>query len=370
MSEQQQQQQQPEQPQQPADIDRAALLRFLKRCVQGLPAPYASQDNNHLSLLYFVVSTLDLLGERLPEPDAKSLIEYVYSLQMVPNEDGSNEALCGFLGTPAGADCTGLSLFEGSSTAMTYVALCILRILGDDFGRVNRSAIVAALRRLQRPDGRHALTSLSTSPSKRVPSQPLFSFAAVGLPGRGEADMRFVYCACAISAMLGDWSAVDRSRTLEFILASQSYEGAFGQCPLQESHGGSTYCAVAALSLLGELPRVTRRADLVRWLCSRQVGGFQGRVNKPADSCYSFWIGSSLAMLGHADLINREALRAFIVSCQTKLGGFAKLPEDCPPDVLHTYYSICGLSLIGEQGIAPYNCAISISRRAMAEWVL
>ena len=30
------------------------------------------------------------------------------------------------------------------------------------------------------------------------------------------------------------------------------------------------------------------------WLLSRQVTGFQGRANKPSDTCYSFWIGASL----------------------------------------------------------------------------
>ena len=30
----------------------------------------------------------------------------------------------------------------------------------------------------------------------------------------------------------------------------------------------------------------------------RQVGGFQGRVNKDPDTCYSFWVGASLKMLG------------------------------------------------------------------------
>jgi len=41
--------------------------------------------------------------------------------------------------------------------------------------------------------------------------------------------------------------------------------------------------------------------DTIRWLVNRQVssdddekGGFNGRVNKPADTCYSFWAGGAL----------------------------------------------------------------------------
>lgn len=31
-----------------------------------------------------------------------------------------------------------------------------------------------------------------------------------------------------------------------------------------------------------------------RWCLFRQMSGFQGRPNKPVDTCYSFWVGASL----------------------------------------------------------------------------
>lgn len=55
---------------------------------------------------------------------------------------------------------------------MTYTALCVLRILGDDFSRLRRRAIIDALRHLQEEDG---------------------SFRAVH--GGSERDMRFLFCA-------------------------------------------------------------------------------------------------------------------------------------------------------------------------------
>jgi hypothetical protein len=60
-------------------------------------------------------------------------------------------------------------------------------------------------------------------------------------------------------------------------LRAQSYEGGFGLSPGLEAHGGSTYCGVAALALMGALPGLdaARRARLVRWCVGRQVGGFQ-----------------------------------------------------------------------------------------------
>ena len=34
------------------------------------------------------------------------------------------------------------------------------------------------------------------------------------------------------------------------------------------------------------------------------AGGFQGRCNKDADTCYSFWIGGTLDMLGAFDMVD------------------------------------------------------------------
>jgi geranylgeranyl transferase type-1 subunit beta len=44
----------------------------------------------------------------------------------------------------------------------------------------------------------------------------------------------------------------------------------------------------------------TDNEDTIHWLVYRQstepeeMGGFNGRVNKPADTCYSFWVGGVL----------------------------------------------------------------------------
>lgn len=69
---------------------------------------------------------------------------------------------------------------------------------GEVFDRVNRKAIVKAMRGLQQPDG---------------------SFSPV--PGGSENDMRFVYCAAVISAMLDDFDGLDIDKAVEYILNSQ-----------------------------------------------------------------------------------------------------------------------------------------------------
>ena len=61
--------------------------------------------------------------------------------------------------------------------------------------------------------------------------------------------------------------------------------------------GGSTFCAVAALILMGQLSECFREKEIdkiKRWCILRQKSGFQGRPNKPVDTCYSFWVGASL----------------------------------------------------------------------------
>ena len=51
------------------------------------------------------------------------------------------------------------------------------------------------------------------------------------LSDSGEADVRFLFCACAISAALGDWSAVDLPAAEQYILRCFTYEGGIAVMP-------------------------------------------------------------------------------------------------------------------------------------------
>lgn len=44
------------------------------------------QDGNRVTLLYFVISSLDILGE-MDKVNKKQIIDYVYSLQVLPDKD-------------------------------------------------------------------------------------------------------------------------------------------------------------------------------------------------------------------------------------------------------------------------------------------
>jgi len=329
-------------------------VQFLKQSLNVLPHHYEGQDSNRGTLVYFLVNALDVLGELHQIKNKSQIIDFIYSLQILPPKNSSlqHETVhrwgwrgSPFLGLPYCCDTEGLeedsrSKLDCSHIAMTYTALCALATLGDDYSRVNKKAIITALSHLQMPNGS-------------------FSPVCEG----SESDMRFIYCGAAISYLLQDWSGFDIDSAIAYILSSQSYDYALGQGPHQESHGGSTYCGLATLVLIGSLSELPHKEELVHWLIDRQITGFQGRINKDPDTCYSFWIGSSLKLLDRLDLVNDELCKGFTRSSQQSYGGVGKNPE-VVSDPLHTYMSFCGLSMLNEPGFEEINCAVGMTRRA------
>ena len=329
-------------------------IKFFTRCLQVLPGQYGSLDTSRMTVAFFAISGLDMCKSLhvLDREGKEKYIEWIYSLQVLPNSSGSNLDQCGFRGSPTVGnyyDPVKASqddlVYDSGHIAMTYTALLSLLILGDDLSRIDRKAILSGLRKLQLPDG---------------------SFCPI--PEGAENDMRFVYCACCISYILDDWSGMDVNRAVRFITNSLSHEGAIGQGPGLEAHGGSNYCALASLVLMGHQPEDVfskqQMTNLKRWCIMRQQSGFQGRPNKPVDTCYSFWVGASLKLLGIYDLSDARLNRCYLMQTQDPLvGGFAKWPGNSP-DPLHTYFGICGLALMGESSVRDMHPALNISQRA------
>ncbi|KAG0575744.1 hypothetical protein KC19_5G027400 [Ceratodon purpureus] len=332
--------------------------------LQQLPGVFESSDPNRVTLAYFAVSALDLLNA-LDQVPVADVIDWVYSLQVLPlavddprSAAVNSEPVFGFRGSSSIGIrfCSSGSqpiLYDGGHLASTYSALSILRILGDDLSCIEHEALLNTVRGLQQPDG---------------------SFCPVQLGG--ERDLRFTYCAAAICSMLDDWSGMDVEKSVAYILGCQSYDDGFGMNPGLETHGAGTYLALASLKLMGRLDSkpphdvgpvaaTLDRPGLVGWCVRRQTesGGFQGRLNKPADTCYAFWVGSSLKMLGTYNLCNTVELRSFLLTCQSGWGGFSKIPNRYP-DPLHSYYGICAFSLLEEPGLQPLCCELGFSMRA------
>lgn len=128
--------------------------------------------------------------------------------------------------------------------------------------------------------------------------------------------MRFLFCACAISYILNDWSGIDVDMAFNYIQKSMViFHSKLSLHSLMMGHlvkilslnlmvcsnlsafsitGGSTYCAIASLCLMGKLNGIKNLKKTQLWCLQRQTEGFQGRLNKPEDTCYAFWIGASI----------------------------------------------------------------------------
>lgn len=226
----------------------------------------------------------------------------------------------------------------------TLSALQILALtdrLGDR--RLQRSAIRRFIIGLQQPDG---------------------SFTG---DGWGEVDTRFSYCALYCLALLQSAEEsgssgtvpdtdhndmIDIDRAVHYIAQCRNLDGGFGAVVGAESHAGQVFCCVAALAIAQQLDRVLPKPQqllLGWWLAERQVdsGGLNGRPEKQADVCYSWWILSALTITGQLSWIHQSRLATFILKCQDDVdGGIADRPDDMP-DVFHTFFGIAALSLLG-----------------------
>lgn len=104
---------------------------------------------------------------------------------------------------------------------------------------------------------------------------------------------------------------------MSHIQACANFDGGYGVSPGAESHAGQIFTCVGALAITGRLDLVDKDR-LGGWLSERQLGGggLNGRPQKLEDVCYSWWVVSSLAMIGRLHWIDGEKLAKFILSCQ------------------------------------------------------
>lgn len=334
-------------------FDREKHVVFLQMMNQLLPSDYQGQEINRLTLAYFAISGLHILGA-LDEVDKEEVSSWVLSLQAHPRNEAelNNGQFFGFHGSRSSQfprDDKGVLIHNGSHLASTYCALAILKIVGYNFSCINSKSILTSMRNLQQPDGSFMPTHVGA-----------------------ETDLRFVFCAAAICSMLENWSGMDKEKAKEYILNCQSYDGGFGLIPGSESHGGGTYCAVASLQLMGFIEHdilsksssssIINVPLLLDWSLQRQAadGGFQGRANKASDTCYAFWVGGVLRILGGYKLIDKKALHGFLLTCQSQYGGFSKFPGQLP-DLYHSYYGFSAFSMLEEPGLIPICVELGIA---------
>jgi geranylgeranyl transferase type-2 subunit beta len=165
----------------------------------------------------------------------------------------------------------------------------------------------------------------------------------------GEIDTRFSYCALSAMAILDklDSGIIDKTKAVEYVASCMNFDGGFGAVPGAESHAGQIFCCVGALSIGNALHYVDE--DLLGWwLSERQCdsGGLNGRPEKQADVCYSWWILSSLSILGRVSWIDSDKLCNFIIQAQDDVGGGISDRPGNMADIFHSFFGISGLSLM------------------------
>jgi geranylgeranyl transferase type-1 subunit beta len=154
---------------------------FLRTLKTYLPTAYQSNDSNRMSLAFFTLSGLDLLGtlqQNTTEEQRNDYIDWIYSNQ---HPQGGFRAFPG--ATFGDATTPDNEHWDPANLPATFFALCSLLILDDDLSRIKRRECLQWLTQLQRPDG---------------------SFGETLVKGtiNGGTDSRFGYCATGVRYVL------------------------------------------------------------------------------------------------------------------------------------------------------------------------
>ncbi|XP_026191960.1 protein farnesyltransferase subunit beta [Cyclospora cayetanensis] len=190
----------------------------------------------------------------------------------------------------------------------------------------------------------------------------------------GEVDIRGAYCAIATASMLHMLTEELTDGLAEYVASCQGYDGGIAGERGLESHGGYTYCGLAALCITGQAGALDLES-LLHWAACKQLGfegGFQGRTAKLVDSCYSFWLGAVFPLVAealrqlrrdypvtHCWMSSQHLQQYILCCCQAPKGGI----EDKPgkgADLYHTCYALSGMSIAqhaaaqGEFGKPPF----------------
>lgn len=341
--------------------------KFFNLCLHTLPARAQSEDANKLAIVYFVLHGLGLLNELHLNTETDNHIQYVYS-HLIHTADDTIQA---FRPSQTFQLDSSSNEFDLPNLSATLFALAILLILEEDFtARLDRHKIMRFVSRCQIKSG---IDKGSFAP-------------VLGVDGKawGESDLRLCYIASSIRKLVAYDKLLPEERIedfdveamTEFILNKVNLNGGLSSSSYTESHSGLTFCGLGALKLTGY--DMAAHHDLMSltkdWLVHRQVdyppdvygeldyeyheesdiGGFNGRENKFADTCYSWWVMALLELLkeGGMQLVdNEKALDYLLNGTQHKLmGGFGKDTE-CMPDPFHSFLGLASVSLLKKCGL-------------------
>ena len=131
--------------------------------------------------------------------------------------------------------CNNISLFRRSLWLMRY---CILMMWSTRRSWISRFHNHFVDRIIECSTTQHHTAPYNTTPhhtAQHSTAQQERKFFTLtkrpSVPIKGECDVRFLYCACAVSALLDDWSGVNKKAAVQYILSCVTYEGGTSLVP-------------------------------------------------------------------------------------------------------------------------------------------
>lgn len=335
--------------------------KYFELCSHTLPLHAQSEDSNKLSIVYFVLHGLGLLGQLDRIGDPAPHIHHIYE-HLIPLRDESMQA---FRPSQTFALDPSKNDYDLPNLSATFFALSVLLVLKEDFsGKLDRHKIMKFVSQCQ----------VKSGPNKG-------SFCPIlGVDGNpwGDTDVRICYMAALIRKLVG-YDRLEPSerkhdinveQLTSFISSKVNYNGGLASHSHTESHAGLTFCGLAALKLIGydfnkaqpwvELTKewlVHRQVDYPEAICfddyeyheDEDVGGFNGRENKFADTCYAWWVVGLLKIIDHDGvlLIDAPKVADYLLSRTQHpvMGGFGKSPGAFP-DPFHSFLALASVALI------------------------
>lgn len=350
-------------------------VSYWLRCLRSpLPTQYTSNDSNRITLAFFVISALDLLGAlftRTTLAEREEWINWVYHCQ---HPSG------GFRGFPA-TDFgerrnEDNAVWDPANLPATYFALSTLCVLRDDLSRVDKKQCLRWLRSVQRSDGsfgellgpngdveggndtRYGYCAMGTrwilraSVFGEVEGEPDVDvdklMACVRKAEVGNLILQRAFCRSALQRAFANLQVrptMEEYRKRRFMkLMVSDISRPVGRCA-KGITAGFTYCAVAALSFVERLPtrtavnpllhNIDKKSGLtsvestIRWLLSRLTTF----VDEPDDDSDDDSVSSLNGFVGdgfNGDHTTSSDSPFLSTHSQT---AFSSLEEDSEPDM-------------------------------------
>ena len=351
----------------PRDLTESSGGETPNVCLKTTDAFLKEYDRGHLAMGYTALVALCILGDDLSRVRRNDMLRFVQATQLLGQERKDMHGCC-----------SASPIWGEADMRFLYCAAAVAYILADDGAFLDRDAAAAYIERCIGFDGGLGLTPNAESHGGAaytgIAALVLMERLDAVFPKSSRRRRRLIrWCVdCQVGHGVGGGrGSGEGSGSGQNDGDGKSNGRIEGQLAMGPGGGSAHGCPNASKDRTGHVHELRNRRRRVLW--QREVG-LSGRKNKTADTCYSFWITATLSMLSGSencvDLLDRAHVTAFTRRCQFSKGGFCKHEQnlrDKLPDILHSYYSVCGLSLLNaeDEDLEPLDARLGITQRTM-----